>query len=594
MKRQTLLASLLKQLRTHPGFAIAFSVLWLAVVGWIAFGWKLGSVGLIDETEPLFAEASRQMYETGDWVTPYFNGETRFDKPPLVYWLMAIAFHLAGVSEWTVRLPSAIAATALTALGFYVLRRFGFAQPNQATAITASGGTGLSHQSQNTLWLSAFIGSALIALNPETIAWAHIGVSDMLLSGCMGAALLAFFMGYAQPEQPSRQTKWYFSFYVGMALAVLAKGPVGVVLPSLIVIGFLLYVGRLREVLAELRLLPGLLLFLLITVPWYVLVILANGRAYIDSFFGYHNLDRFTSVVNGHSAPWFFYFLVVFVGFVPWSIFLPQAIARLQFWRVKHWRRQPRSAQLGLFALAWFLGIFIFFTVAVTKLPSYVLPLMPAAAILVALLWSDRMVAVKPDSVSWGFGLSVAANLALMVALAGAALYSPNWMGDDPSMPNLPDLVQQSGIMLHGAVIWAVAAVVGLLLVGVRQGRWLWSVNLVAFVAFVGLTMMPALEIADSERQWPLRQIAATIVAEQPNEAIVMTGFKKPSLVFYTQRPVNYLYSAAAVEAYLEQAATPSVLLVGRSAEIAKINPGDRQATQLLAPEPYELIRLTR
>ncbi|NEQ32892.1 MAG: glycosyltransferase, partial [Leptolyngbya sp. SIO4C5] len=105
---------LLKLLRTNPRFAAAFSLLWLAIACGIAFLWKLGNVGLVDETEPLFAEASRQMYETGNWVTPYFNGETRFDKPPLVYWLMAIAFQLGGVSEWTVRLPSALAAIALT------------------------------------------------------------------------------------------------------------------------------------------------------------------------------------------------------------------------------------------------------------------------------------------------------------------------------------------------------------------------------------------------------------------------------------------------------------------------------------------------
>ncbi|NEQ30278.1 MAG: glycosyltransferase family 39 protein, partial [Leptolyngbya sp. SIO4C5] len=540
-----------------------------------------------------FAEASRQMYETGNWVTPYFNGETRFDKPPLVYWLMAIAFQLGGVSEWTVRLPSALAAIALTCLGFYVLRRFGFPQPGLAQATADTAGTQLSHQSQNALWLSALIGSAIMALNPETMVWARIGVSDMLLSGCMGTALLSFFLGYAQPDRPQRQTLWYFSFYILMGLAVLTKGPVGVVLPSLIVIGFLLYLGRLRAVLGEMRLLWGLLIFLVITVPWYVLVILENGQTYIDSFFGYHNVDRFTSVVNGHSAPWYFYFLVVLVGFIPWSVFLPQAIARLKFWQVNYWRAQPRSAHLGLFALAWFLGIFIFFSVAVTKLPSYVLPLMPAAAILVGLLWSDRMTALKPSRISWGFWLSVAANLLLLAALAGAALYSPNWMGDDPAMPDLPQLVRESGIMLHGAIIWILAAAIGLLLVAIRQAGWLWSVNLVAFIAFVCLTMVPALEIADIERQFPLRQIAATLVAQQPEEPIVMTGFKKPSLVFYTQRPVNYLQSADSVEAYLAaEAATDSVLLVGRSPEIAKVDWGDRSATVLTNPDPYQLVRL--
>ncbi|NEP19170.1 MAG: glycosyltransferase, partial [Leptolyngbya sp. SIO4C1] len=168
------------------GFAIAV----VLIISWLAFGWKVASVGLVDETEPLFAEAARQMYETGDWITPYFNGVTRFDKPPLVYWLMALGFHLFGVSEWTVRLPSVLAATGLTGLGFYTLRRFGRPPASQNPF--------------KAVWYAAIIGSAAIALNPETIVWARIGVSDMLLSACIGAALLSFFIAYAQPGSPQQ------------------------------------------------------------------------------------------------------------------------------------------------------------------------------------------------------------------------------------------------------------------------------------------------------------------------------------------------------------------------------------------------------
>jgi 4-amino-4-deoxy-L-arabinose transferase-like glycosyltransferase len=180
-----------------------------------------------------------------------------------------------------------------------------------------------------------------------------------------------------------------------MALAVLTKGPVGIVLPGLIIVGFWLYLGGLvggvRAALNEMHVVKGSILFLVMTVPWFVLVTIANGQAYIDSFFGYHNFERFTDVVNGHSAPWYFYFLVVTVGFLPWSPLLPWAIARCQPLRIKYWRSQPRQGQLGLFALIWFVVIFGFFTVAVTKLPSYVLPLMPAGAVLVSLAWGDRL-----------------------------------------------------------------------------------------------------------------------------------------------------------------------------------------------------------
>ncbi|NER84889.1 MAG: phospholipid carrier-dependent glycosyltransferase, partial [Leptolyngbya sp. SIO1D8] len=114
--------------------AILWSVLWVVCLSGIAFFWGLASTGLVDETEPLFAEAARQMQATGDWITPYFNGNPRFDKPPLIYWLMAVGFQLFGVNEWAVRLPSAFAAVAVVGLGFYTLRRFGFSRPELARA----------------------------------------------------------------------------------------------------------------------------------------------------------------------------------------------------------------------------------------------------------------------------------------------------------------------------------------------------------------------------------------------------------------------------------------------------------------------------
>ncbi len=582
---------------------ILLSILWVAVVSGIAFFWGLASTGLVDETEPLFAEAARQMYETGDWVTPYFNDVTRFDKPPLVYWLMAMGFHLFGVSEWTVRLPSALSAAGLVGLGFWTLRRFGFARPELAVAHTAGASVGnpplLSRLSQRSLVSTAVIGSALIALNPETLVWARIGVSDMLLTGCMGGALFAFFLGYGQPEAPTRQRNWYLTSYTLMALAVLTKGPVGVVLPGLIIAGFWIYlegwIGGIRAIFQEMHVIKGGLLFLVITVPWFVLVIAANGQTYIDSFFGYHNFERFTDVVNGHSAPWYFYFLVVTVGFLPWSPLIPWAIARLRPWGVSYWRSQPRQGQLGLFALIWFLLIFAFFTVAVTKLPSYVLPLMPAGAVLVGLAWSDRLCPPPGRAkTNLGFGISLGLTLLFLGILAFATFYSPNWMGDDPSMPDLPDQVRASGIMVRAAIIWSLALVASIGLVVLKRGRWLWSINLVAFAAFVLMSLLPAYQLADQIRQQPLRTIAATTLDIQaPDEPLYMVGFMKPSLVFYTQRLVTYIYEPEAMAMALGAETAPTVLMVGTPAEIDQLNWPDDQQESVLTEGTYALVRLT-
>lgn len=609
-----------KSFEKHPTLAWTLSMIGLLVISWIAFLWHLGSIGLVDETEPMFAEAARQMTVTGDWITPYFNSVTRFDKPPLIYWLMAIAYKLIGVNEWAVRLPSALSAISLTLFGFYTLRHFGVSRPAVVTQSVDSkfeDNPQIPNQERQ-LWLSAWIGATLIAVNPQTIVWARTGVSDMLLSGCMGSALLAFFLGYAQPSRPRVQARWYLAFYVLIALAILTKGPVGLVLPALIIGAFLLYLGNSREVLREMRPVRGVIITLILALPWYILVIAFNGPDYIEAFFGYHNVQRFTEVVNNHSAPWYFYFLVVLVGFAPWSSYLPIAIFRLRFWQQNRWRSSPRSTHLGLFALFWFAVIFGFFTIAVTKLPSYVLPLMPAAAILVALLWSDQLTREgkgqrlnveglednvqsanprPPKSLLW----SGAFNVVFLLVLTGAIFYSPNFIGYDPAAPNLAELVRQSGLSLIGGVIWGVTAIMALLsLVQKHQWRWLLTINLVGFLAFILFVVTPASFLMDEARQLPLRELAAIArQADFGNQELIMIGFEKPSLVFYSQRPVTYFKKTKKAIAYIKkkvatQPNPPSFLILTESKRLPRTGLKPDEYTHLGHAGGYDLIRVSK
>jgi len=600
------------------------SILWVLLIGWLAFFWHLGSVGLVDETEPLFAEAARQMLVTGDWITPYFNGVTRFDKPVLVYWLMAIAYRIIGVNEWAARLPSALAAMALTALGFYTLLRFGFPNPKGVEEVGRwgdgeMGGNAASISSTPPTPLpphpptsSAWIGAALIALNPITIAWARTGVSDMLLSGCMGTSLLCFFIGYAGKDESNSSenqrsfflniSPWYIAFYVLSALAVLTKGPVGIVLPLLIIAGFVIYLGNWRKVCREMRPVWGSLIFSAIALPWYILCYLSNGNAFIDAFFGYHNVERFTQVVNGHSAPWYFYFLVVLIGFFPWSIYLPLAIAKVRFWQVKKWRNSTRSSQLSLFALAWFFGIFGFFMISVTKLPSYVIPLIPAAAILVTLLFSEQIAFVTTEkflirdkekfqtnqSLFW----SGIFNVVLSMAIAGLLLYLPSILGYDPAVPDLRQLLEKSGLEFKGFLIWGISAIVLVfLLQNRRRLPFLVVANLLAFVAFLTLVLTPASFLLDGARQMPLRELSAVIKqVEKPGEELFMVGFKKPSVVFYTQQNVDYFDDFNITFNYLRKTAgaNPNRTSVLILSQYNSVN------SELLNTTPHQMLAKTK
>ncbi|MBO3458247.1 glycosyltransferase family 39 protein [Aetokthonos hydrillicola Thurmond2011] len=588
-----------------PAIAWTASILWLVLIGWLAFGWKLGSTGLVDETEPLFAEAARQMTVTGDWITPFFNGETRFDKPILIYWLMAIAYKIVGVNSWAVRLPSALSAFGLMGLVFYTLWSFGVVNPNQFESAQGS-----KTDQTRRYWWCAGLGSALSALNAVTIVWARIGSADLLLTGCMDGALLCFFIGYSQPTKPRLQASWYLVFYVLIALAILTKGPVGIVLPGLIIGAFVLYIGNWREVWHEMRPVMGSFLILALVLPWYVLVIWRNGWAFINSFFGYHNLERFTGVVNHHSQPWYFYFLVVLVGFVPWSIYLPIAIARLKFWQRSHWRSSNRSTQLGLFAWFWFIGVFSFFTIAVTKLPHYVLPLMPAASILVALMWSNLL--IKPggsgevissspaSSASSSLVFSGWVNVVFLLALAGVFFWSPHFIGYDPAIVNPRQLIEDSGLPVLGCAIWSITAVAIAILVWYRQWGGVLMMNLLGFLAFVIFVFMPTGLLIDQARQLPLRDLSEIVTkVEQPGEPLVMIGFKKPSVVFYTQRPVKYvlLYTDALTQIKkisVTQPQPPTLLILTQPKKLEAMGLQPNHYQNLGKSGTYQLIRISK
>ncbi|NET73351.1 MAG: glycosyltransferase family 39 protein [Sphaerospermopsis sp. SIO1G2] len=570
----------------RPALAVTLTLVWLLLINFLAFIWNLGNVGLIDETEPLFAEASRQMLITGDWITPFFNGETRFDKPALIYWCQAIAYAIMGVNEWSARIPSALAAAAVTALGFYVVQwYFGKKDELEATANPIR------------RYLTAALTSALIALNPEMIVWGRIGVSDMLLTGCIASALLCFFMGYAQNSTPSRfPNKWYIASYILMGAGILTKGPVGLVLPGLIMIIFGLYLGKFWQLWLEMHPIKGIGISLLVSTPWYILVTLDNGWNFINAFFGYHNVERFTEVVNGHSAPWYFYFLVVLLGFAPYSIFIPAAIARLQFWRREQIINQERFQHLDLFACCWFLGVFGFFTIAVTKLPSYVLPLMPAAAILVALFWSDLCTGKQTEK---SFRISSWVNVAFLSTIAVALLNVPRLVGTDPAAPELYDKIAKLGITNIGGIIWLIAAIAIAALILNHRLRPVITINVIAFIAFLSLVLMPALFLMDTQRQLPLRQLAQMAVQEkQTQEEFIMVGFKKPTVTFYSQKTVNYMKFAQEAVDYIKTEAdkeenSPSILMLTEQKKLIEMNLAPDHYENIATKGAYNLIRVS-
>lgn len=280
------------------GFAV------LAAVAWFR---NLAAAGLVDDTEPLFVEAARQMLLTGDWITPQFNAQPRFDKPALIYWLAAAGARAFGRNRaWAYRLPSAACASLLMWGLVKVVRQFGLPFAAEQDLTTTPG-------SKKGSLVSCIVVACAFALSTEVVVWGSIGVADMLLTSTTGACLLAFFYGYAGQQQRRFQWAYPLSAFF-MALSVLSKGPVGVVVPALVCATFLTYTGELLTVLRELPLIKGASIVLGLNAPWYLTMVQRHGRMYWATFFGYHNLERFTKGVNHHDGMPFWFPSAVVLG----------------------------------------------------------------------------------------------------------------------------------------------------------------------------------------------------------------------------------------------------------------------------------------
>jgi 4-amino-4-deoxy-L-arabinose transferase-like glycosyltransferase len=544
--------------------------IWVGLLCWIGFWHRLGETGLLDEVEPLFVETARQMFVTGDWLTPMFNGAPRFDKPPLIYWLMGGSFRLFGVSEWAARLPVAACGSAIVGAVFYLLH---WLRRQQLT--------------ENLQYFAPYLGSAIVALNVQMVFFGRTSYADMLLNACFAGSLIAFFLGYCQPETPVRQRFCYLLFFALMGLGILTKGPVGVVLPGAIVFIFLLVTRNLGQMRWELPWQFGPFLCGAIALPWYVLITLQQGNAFIDAFFGFHNVQRFTEVVNKHGGPWYYHFLVLLPGMLPWSIALPGAI-----WSaLKQAKTKQRTEQLGLFALIWFIVVMGFFSIAATKYITYSLPAVPAAAILIALFWNQQR------EVKAGVGLRLLnyGTVGLFAVLAIGSWFYPNYLNDDTSMPNLGMAMVDAGLPWFGTVLWGIGLLLGVLYLGSAA---FWRVKILTSAAFILLFVTPAFAVLDQVRQLPLRQIAAGVWQEQqPNEPVAMgvKFFGKPSVVFYSQRPVALMNRSAQIRPYLDKLkrdGSSSVLLVTTENALAEGGIQSSEYVLLRQVGIYQLIRV--
>ncbi len=483
----------------------------------------LGSTGLVDETPPLFASAGKAMSQSGDWLTPKVNGILRLDKPPFYYWLMAIFYSIPANENWdklgslSARLPSALSALFLMMM-------------IADTVFCATENTKVKIQ-------LSLIASLSFVLSPLIIIWSRTAVSDSLLCATLGVSLLSFWRRFSSEDESICIIPWLF-----LSIGILTKGPVAFIIIFTTLSGYLLTHKNWKKLLLRIHPAKGLLLTFLISSPWYLIQLFQKGNVFWDSFFGYHNLKRYTSVVNNHAESWWFYLFILIIASLPFSIFLIHGIIETFKELIKKIKiRSEKSNSLYIFALCWLSSVFLFFSFSATKLPSYWIPAIPAASILITK--SAQILNTKRNNSSLIWMLTTL----ILFGFSLAFYFSDSWLVliNDPEMPDLAIQIKTNGLIFRSKILFTSLVIIGAIFIFKFSQKSLLFFQIFFFIG--QFFLMPSIrKLADNLRQLPLRNISKKIInVRSKREPIAMIGIRKPSLHFYSNQIVFYESSSA-------------------------------------------------
>jgi 4-amino-4-deoxy-L-arabinose transferase-like glycosyltransferase len=354
----------------------------IAFCGFLFFA-GLQIIGLVGADEPRYAQIAREMLQRGDWVTPVLYGQPWLEKPPLYYWGAVLAYKATGgVSDWAARLPAAVLCSLMIFFVYVWARHFRRGMQLDAALITAS--------------------SAIL------IGFGRSASTDMPLTAMFTAAMLSWYGWYSNQNRG-----WLLGFYLFAGLGTLAKGPIAVLLAGLIIVVFAVLRHDARLILRTLW--PaGILLYLAVTLPWFIAVQHANPEFY-RTFFLQHNLARYTTDLYRHHQAFWYYLPVGLLALVPWTVFVVAALVdAIRDWRFSV-QQPPGGEDLRTYLAVWLLLPIAFFSLSQSKLPGYILPAIPAGTMLLAnFIWRREQEAEKPST--WLGLLHALLSAAMLVA----------------------------------------------------------------------------------------------------------------------------------------------------------------------------------
>ncbi len=487
----------------------------LLVLAGLTFFVGLGAPAITDSDEAFYAEAAREMVQSGDWLTPAYNYEPRFQKPVLYYWLTAATFAVAGAGPATARLWSALAGLALVFVTAALARR----------------------------WYdddTALIAGSIVATSFGYVALARMALPDLplalFITVTIGATVVAVGDRVPRPRQ------WLLAAGAAAGLGFLTKGPLAVVIPALVVAP-IVAIERRASRLRRADLVAAAALFAVVAAPWYLAMWWLHGTDYLIGFFVGDNLERFATDRFNEPRPWWYYGPVVVGGLVPWAPFLLLGLGAMG--RMATGRGGAGSLETRL--ALWVVVPLLLLSVSVGKQPRYVLPLLPPLALLVAHGIMERTRARRgldgglyrqaPDR-----AVQVGSLVAgIILAAAGALVWRAR-----------PLYVGVASWQITAAV--AVAAAGGAAVVATALSR-LWR-HAPWVLACASAVAMPALVIVvlGGGPDETVRQVArAVTAARRADEPIGVSGVFVRNLVFYTGLRQVDLIDDPQLDAFLRQ-----------------------------------------
>ena len=531
----------------------------------VTFFTGLGATRLWDEDEGFFAATAAEMHHRDEWIVPWYNGEVFAHKPPLMYWVMRLGFSVLGENEWGARIGSALFGTAAALLTHWVGVRLLGARIGLLAGLA----------------MSSCIMFGVVARAATADAYLVFFMTLVIAAYVRGTPAFREEQDSCEATDSTSLAHWlpatwggFVAMYAAMGMAVLVKGPIGILLPGTAIGLFVLwqlshaeptwrgwlsrFAVHIPRVFWALRPLTAIATVVLVSGWWFAAVEARTEGGFIGEFLGFHNVQRFLTAMESHRGPIVYYIPVIWIGFFPWSLFIvPSAITVRSRLKQSAENRTPAREQAAWrLVLCWFSVIFVFFSIAQTKLPNYTLPCYPPLALMVAGFVSRWLSEPSLNLRFWsrwafgslaavGVGFLVLVPLVSLIQVDGAPLLVKVNLHPDIAKDLAPLALIGLPALIGGILCWRFA----------ERGQPVLMLRTFGVTAVVFCLGVLGGAAAYLDRHQSSESLATAFHSHMSSDSAPVASYRLnfPSLIYYARQPVPKLTQPEEIERHLAQ-----------------------------------------